>query len=44
MIAADEVMVLVRAVVASVREHVHDPAILRAISADLGKLALGGTD
>jgi len=44
MVDADQAMALVRSLVASVREHVHDPAILRAITADLGRLSLARAD
>lgn len=44
MVGADQAMLLVRSLVASVREHVRDPAILRAITDDLGKLALARAD
>lgn len=44
MIGADQAMLLVRALVSAVREHVRDPAILRAITDDLGRLALARTD
>lgn len=44
MVGADQAMLLVRSLVASVREHVRDPAILRAITDDLGRLALARAD
>jgi hypothetical protein len=44
MVSADQAVLMVRALVASVREHVHDPAILRAITDDLARLAVAGTD
>jgi len=44
MVGADQAMLLVRALVSAVREHVRDPAILRAITDDLGRLALARTD
>jgi hypothetical protein len=43
-VTADQAMLLIRAVVASVREHVRDPATLRAITDDLARLALAGPD
>lgn len=42
MVSAEQAMLMVRALVAAVREHVRDPAILRAISDDLARLALAG--
>lgn len=44
MVGADQAMLLVRALVSAVREHVRDPAILRAITDDLGRLTLARTD
>lgn len=43
-VTADQAMLLIRAVVASVREHVRDPAILRAITEDLARLSVAGPD
>jgi hypothetical protein len=40
MLSAEQAAVMVRALVASVREHVDDPRILRAISDDLARLAV----
>lgn len=39
-VSADQAMLMVRSLVASVREHVRDPAILRAITDDLARLTL----
>ena len=44
MVNSDQAMLMVRSLVAAVREHVRDPAILRAIADDLGRLALARTD
>lgn len=39
-VGADQAMLMVRALVSSVREHVRDPHVLRAITDDLARLAL----
>ena len=44
LVSADQAMLMVRSLVASVREHVHDPAILRRITDDLSRLAVARTD
>lgn len=43
-VSADQAMLMVRSLIASVREHVSDPAILRAISADLERFSVARTD
>jgi len=40
-ITAEQAMLLVTALTAAVRDHVHDPDVLRAITADLGRIAPG---
>ena len=44
MVSADQAMLMVRALTAAVREHVRDPAVLRAITDDLGRIALARAD
>jgi len=44
MVSSDQAMLMVRSLVASVRDHVRDPEILRAISDDLSRLTLARTD
>lgn len=44
MVSAEQAALMVKALVASVRQHVHDPQTLRLIADDLGRVALAGTD
>lgn len=41
---SDQVMLMVRSLVSAVREHVHDPHVLRLIVADLDRLSVARTD
>ena len=43
-VSADQAMLMVRSLIASVREHVSDPAILRAISAELERFSMARAD